>query len=688
MIFDETSYSAIWTGNFPLSAVNADEAGIRLPRIETHHTLGGIKAASDNWRFEPGLGVDFELSHSLLLNCGFKLTFSNDQVFELLHIQPGIFMGRIPARATPELFAADQETEQADDVLYLNDGAFQVGLFLQAEGLERHFILCIHEGGRDACHQKLLQAKDELQNQLAETWRSQIALRQTWASRLPEHLVSENPGLAMERLQSLIEPASGNFQGPWIRDPSKETPTLSLQLSCTTLAALAVTQPEIIPGLLHTLLQLPPMENGAWAESYTSEGPAPDTGPTLPTVASIFATLTRELQGQLDLPSLHSRCRQHLQSFLNGPKAEGLPQWPRTQTAFTPEVTDPESLIQFDLAAMLVTEIEALQKLTNNPDECEDERKALVSGILSAFWSEKRKRLLDKTPDGTFASRVTAGALLPLLWKRLNKKESSALRQCLLNTDELRSQEGLRQWEPKKDDPTPPPVHPATQQLFLPLLGTLNGERAALLSADWHRNLREDPEFRHPETAALHLRLIPFASRVNPHLERYPAWVRSMEKHRQVIVSIAAAILILIPAGFGIYFTVRSDYNRSDELLQSGHAETLVTMGDLKGAEEVYTQLLTYSRIDARKNTYYLKRGDLRFHQGNFELALEDYEMAVELDPIGNLYKARWNLGQTYARLGRIREAKQTLQGFIDEYGEELPAYKRRAEHAMTLWKE
>ncbi|MDF3130056.1 tetratricopeptide repeat protein [Kiritimatiellaeota bacterium B1221] len=688
MIFDETSYSATWCGNFPLSPVNADEAGIHLPRIETHHTLGAVKDANDHWRFEPGLGVDFELSHSLLLSFGFKLTFSNDQVFELIQLEPGVFTGRIPARATPELFATDQEPEQDGECSFLTNGDYQVGLFLQSESIARHFVLCIHPGDREACKQKLLQAKEDLPKQLAGTWESQLGLRQIWTARLPEHLVSENPGLAIERIQGLIAPASGIFKGPWIRDPSQPSPTLSFQLSSTVLSALAVTQPEIIPEFLNTLLHLPPMENGAWASAYTPEGPSPDAGPALPAFSSILATLPRDIPGATDLPALHSRCKQHIQSFINGPKAAGLPQWAHPHTAFTPEVTDPEALIQFDLAALLVTEIEALQKLTQNPAELESERKEFISGILTAFWSEKRKRFLDKTPGGAFASRVTAGTLLPLLWKRLDKKENTALRQCLLNTDELRSQEGLRQWEPKKDDPVSPPVHAATQQLFLPLLGTLNGETAALLSADWHRSLQKDPHFQQPETAALHLRLIPFASRINPHLERYPAWVRSMEKHRQIIVSIAAAILLLIPAGFGIYFTVRSDYNRSDELLQSGHAETLVTLGDLKGAEEVYTELLTYARIDTRKNVYYLNRGNLRFKQGQYEQALADYEMAVELDPIGNLYKARWNLGQTYARLGRIREASATLQGFIDEYGEELPSYKRRAEHAMTLWQE
>jgi hypothetical protein len=81
----------------------------------------------------------------------------------------------------------------------------------------------------------------------------------------------------------------------------------------------------------------------------------------------------------------------------------------------------------------------------------------------------------------------------------------------------------------------------STQHLFLPLLSTLPAESAAVLSADWHRALEQDPSFGDPSTAALFTRLIPSSLKINPNLERYPAWVRTLEKHRAALLGTAAA---------------------------------------------------------------------------------------------------------------------------------------------------
>lgn len=686
MIFEEQSYSPVWTGNFPLAPVTDSSAEVLLPEIYTHNILGGIQPAGESWRFEPGLGADVELSHLLLLSCGFKLTFANDQVYELLLAEPGLIMGRLPARANPELFSAHQQTEGDEEFACLNDGTRQVGLRIQRQGLEHYFVLGIHEGSTEECREKLSALLAGLPEKMEGLWKSQLNLRTQWCDRIPEVQNEKNPGLAFERLQSLLQPARGIFTGPWIRDPAQKAPGLSLRLSCSVIPAFAVFQPEQVPGLLKTLADLPSMEGGAWAETYTPDGIQAEAGPALPCVASMLNTLPQTPETDTVLSSIIGRCKQQVAYFQKGPVANTLPQWPHPETAFTPEVTDPEVLLQFDLAALLVTEIESIQKHGGESDYQESERKQFVSSIWSEFHSGKRKRLLDKTIEGEFASRVTAGSLIPLLWNRLSKAEFSSLRQALQNPEELKAPEGIRQWQPKKEDSVPAPVQLFTQHLFLPLLEKLSGEAAALLSADWHRSLENDSGFSQPETAALLVRLIPFANRVNPHLERYPAWVRSMEKHRKSIVTVAAVILFLIPASFGIYFTVRSDYNRSDELLQSGQATTLMTMGNLQEAEEVYTRLILNSRTDTQHDQYYFNRGNLRFKQGEFEKALEDYQQAIELDPIGNLYKARWNLGQTLARLDRNEEAIRTLQEFIDEYGEELPTYKTNAENAISLW--
>lgn len=687
MIFDTETYSPLWTGDFLLAPVETLDARGALPRFQTHATLGCIRGRDALWRLEPGLGADFEVSHTLLLHCGFQLTFPNAQDYQVLHLAPGVLIGRLPPRAKPELFSPEQSTEREEDFAFLKLGDIDLGLYTQFCESDCRFVMAAVEGGREACKAKLQALSPAVAEKLNNHWQTQLKMRESWCAALPESYYAENPGLGLERLQSLIEAPSGIFNGPWIRDPVELTPCMSVALAGQVIPAIALTQPALAADLLNTLLSLPKLPTGSWAASYAPDsGADPDRGPAQPHIASFLAALPSACLKTLDRAAWLPALKAQVESFLATDQTAALPQWPQADAAFTPEVTDPTSLIQYDLAALLILEIEACQKLSDDLTLMEAQRQKLQQVILQNFWSEKDKRFLDKTTDGTFTRRVTAATLIPLLWRLLDKNQSQALRQCLQSGDELRAPEGIRQWQPKIDDPVPPPLRLGTQHLFLPLLDKLPGEIAALLSADWHRLMEADAELAHPATAALWIRLIPYASRVNHHLERYPSWVRRLEKHRQTLVAVAAVILLLVPSTFGIYFALRSDYNLSDELMESGHAETLVTMGNLVQAEEVYTRLLTHARNQARHPQYYLKRGNLLFIQEKYDAALPDYKQAVDLDAVGNLYQARWNLGQTYARLGETDRAITILREFMAEYGEEIPAYSLRAENAISLW--
>lgn len=681
MLFDPHTYSPLWVTDFFLSPMANPDRETAPLRLKTSGSLGYLADPDNRWRLEPGLGSDFEISSVLLLHCGFRLTFPNEQVYELLHPAPGLWVGRLPARAKPELFAMDQTCDMEEDTAFLAFDDCVIGLQTRREDGVCALTLAV-AGDRNACRQRL-QAASGLEP--AGLWSAPLAACERGCHALPEGFFAENPGLPLERLQGMIAAPVDGFPGPWICDPASVKPEMTLSMARQVIPAIAVTQPDTAAQLVNTLFALPDWDGGGWAEVYLpGDGIDSPRGPAQPGIAAMLAQLPPQTLKQLDRPRLVGRIKAQLDFFLSD--ASPLPQWPRADTAFTPEITDPGQLQQFDLTALLILDIEAVQQWSGDANWMADTCRKLRKQLIDQFWDAKRKRFLDKIAEGDFAARLTAATLIPLLWADLDKPAAQALRQCLLAGDELRSGHGIRQWQPRKDDPIPPPVLPGTQHLFLPLLGKLPGESAALLSADWHRLLDQDAAFRHPGSAALWARLIPYAGHINPHLERYPAWVRSLEKHRQTLVSVIAVILLLIPAGFGIYFTLRSDYNLSDEQLEAGHAETLVTMGNLEKAEEVYTRLLTHSRKGGRQQQYYLNRGNIRFKLADYEGAREDYLQAIALDPPGALFKARWNLGQTYARLGQTDEAVATLRGFIDEYGEELPSYREMAENAISLW--
>lgn len=160
-----------------------------------------------------------------------------------------------------------------------------------------------------------------------------------------------------------------------------------------------------------------------------------------------------------------------------------------------------------------------------------------------------------------------------------------------------------------------------------------------------------------------------------------PTETRGIPAALIVVIGIALAaftVLVLIEAN-------KKTLNLQEGSLMAGSAETLATLGKLEESAEVYTELLERSGNESQFATYHLNRANLRYRQGQYEEALEDYRTAIELDKEGLLYQARWNLGQAWARLGETEKAEAAFLAFQEEYGEELPRFARRAEHAIAL---
>ncbi|MGA0369741.1 MAG: hypothetical protein ACO3N7_09865, partial [Kiritimatiellia bacterium] len=390
MIFDETSYSPVWEAHFPLSPAQPCAPEVGLPRFLTHTALGGIKPAHGSWTFEPGLGADVEISHLLLLHCGFRLVFANEQSFELILTEPGVFVGRLPARAKPELFSLSQKIETREGISFLEEESLQIGLKIQTRGPEKWIALCVQPGTREACEQKLDALCAQLPELLDRQWNNLRALREEWTAGIPAMHAPENTGLAIERLRGLLQAPTGIFQGPWIQDPGEDQPVFSLKQLVTVLPAFALLKFAETASLIQTLLELPRIDGDFWAEKYTPEGPLTPEELALPVLGTMLASLPAELLRSLDLPELSDACLKHLQGFLNQPPSLPLPQWPQSEAAFIPEVTDQESLIQFDLAALLVIELEALKKLRPTSALPEATLSTLISEINNGFCSEKR----------------------------------------------------------------------------------------------------------------------------------------------------------------------------------------------------------------------------------------------------------------------------------------------------------
>jgi tetratricopeptide (TPR) repeat protein len=154
--------------------------------------------------------------------------------------------------------------------------------------------------------------------------------------------------------------------------------------------------------------------------------------------------------------------------------------------------------------------------------------------------------------------------------------------------------------------------------------------------------------------------------------------------------------LMFIPAGIAalallivVWRESTADaFTLAEESLHAGSAKTLTDLGKWDEAEEVYTELLERSRSEGQFETYYYLRANLRYRLERYDEAIADYLKAIEYDPDGFLYQARWNLAQAYVQSGQQERAIQEFRAFQEEYGQELPQFTSRVNMALHLLKE
>lgn len=98
---------------------------------------------------------------------------------------------------------------------------------------------------------------------------------------------------------------------------------------------------------------------------------------------------------------------------------------------------------------------------------------------------------------------------------------------------------------------------------------------------------------------------------------------------------------------------------------------------------EQVAALTTQIQQDSQNAVLYLKRGELRSYDGDWDAALADYEHAAQLDPaLAAVDLAR---GKTFLQAGRYSQAKIALDGFLTNYPDHAEALATRARVLVKL---
>ncbi len=670
MAFPEDLHSPLWIPGFPLgSETPVDAQELPGPRccFATASSLGGIRGSGpvSGWHLDAGLPPDLHVRSTLLLHNAFRLRFHSGPDLRMVCVSPGLWLGEMPANCRPELFVTGASVQHEPHFSHAEIHDHSLGFLQSVDGPLSRCAFGVLAGSPDEVRARLTNALAD--SALAErVMDASLAERALWYPRL-NLSPQENGGLAMEFL-------AGSLEKGW---PSDNGTPLPLNALLGYLPLIARLFPERFLALTKLLLEMPGLPDGALPSFPGSPLPA------WPLLAQLLVSLPPDSLNPQLTAKLAQRCEQHLRFYLKSwnPQEQRLPAWPSPDAAFTPEVID-DSIDSVDLSALLVAEINALARLDAHSTPFSSERELLRTRLLKEFWSSPQGAFADKVRGGDFVKRGTLGAVLPLLWDDLPTDKRKALWKRLASAGGLKGPLGLRQWEARPQDPVEPPLRCEVQQFFVPLLKTAPLDVATALVEAWS----QQPPATQVVEAAFALQLPGLRSRVDLALGRWPAWIRFLEQQRKVIVPAAAAVILLIPALFGLVFSLRPELSALQQANLSGHAESLAALKRFGEAEETYTQLITLSRHSASIPIYLQLRGNSRFRQERYAEALADYEEALRLDPTSPLVGARWNQAQSLNRLGRNPEAVEVLRTLAEEVDENVPGLATRIENAILLF--
>jgi tetratricopeptide (TPR) repeat protein len=391
----------------------------------------------------------------------------------------------------------------------------------------------------------------------------------------------------------------------------------------------------------------------------------------------------------------HAEAWLHWAGARYDPGGEGRFCWPAPEESLLPQAWD-ENLASVGLTSLLCAECEAFRAILGEGGSPADPHalhtlETRLQEALSAQRDDTTGTFRDRYADGRAVQRLTLPVCFPLLLDGTPEAARATLAAELSEGPLMCSSGGFSAWEPWPGDPAAPPAPVALQPPALEALGRIDPETAARqratlglrLARAWETNgvLPDDlggggAGRDTPVAEAL------LADALEPtHTPLTPPWI---ERHRRTMMVLLLALLVLpVAIIFGLAHrritlpasTMESIISLGRQHLATGHA---------REAEALLRDFIR--RTGNPPGAAHLWLGNALFRQGRFEEAEAEYRIGLN-DEVSSLH-ALYNLGLTLHRLGRLDEAIECFDAFIEAYEQDLPALVGQARRARMLIRE
>ncbi len=447
---------------------------------------------------------------------------------EVITPEPGILWGRYEGIPAPVL-ATDRPIDDTDGFQWMEHEDTPALLAVR----EGTFCLVTQSRTRDGAvrlAERFLSSDIEKHLQEARDTRA-------GAVDFFEHM-SHHDSLAaicVECMMRALRPAEGDIPMIWSQSPESDTPLQNINELYPLAAAWIHLDPKLAEELVLCVLKQQsnagaiPVQNSPHGTHSVLEAPKPMIAKT--------AEMVWDVRKDPDfLAATIPLLRRHLQWLLHhfDPKRRGLHCWQNRGELPIPEIYESE-LATVDLTVLLLTEIEALNRLRKHSPICADhpsyfetERENLEHNLLDQFWNDAESAFTNAFTRGKTIKVEGIPTFTPLLWKSLPNTYRSAILDRLKEAGTLPGEFDVLSWRTSALDTLAFPLH----QQLLTLEALRGGDPHGSLIRDFSRVTLQGFVEQHTLSLEEHQPL-----RINPVIAAFITNVQSTHQYHYIPTS-------------------------------------------------------------------------------------------------------------------------------------------------------
>ncbi len=417
--------------------------------FRSEHTLGQVTPHAEDPEWALQMPVPQNSKVNMLAN-GFCAYFEQRKIrcaAEVLVPEPGVLWGRFHGIPEPVMLS-EHRIEQQDGNYWVESGTDTALLAI------RNDTFC-------------LVSKNPVQHdakQLAESYFQQdfsVAIEEELARRAGAVELFEDMAhhdslavICVESMLKALRPAEGNIPHRWSQSSSTENHGFEINELLPLAMAWSLIDPNTAEELVLCALKTQ-TSSGALPAHISPLATYSVIEAPIPLIAKTAENVWEKQKNPEFLEAVIPLLRRHLQWLLHhfDPKRRGTYSWKNQSETVVPDLFKAD-LVTVDLAILLLTEIEALNRLRKQSSQhasqspyFEEERNQLEHSIEDLFWNEQESSFSNAYFRGSVVPLHGFPELSPMLWKGLPQTQKASILEHIRASEKLPGQHSMLSWK-------------------------------------------------------------------------------------------------------------------------------------------------------------------------------------------------------------------------------------------------